>query len=82
MEFTAIGFGTAPLGGFRAPVSEDGAAAAIEAALETGYRYFDTAPMYGYGLAERRLGQALTRIVHGVGVCGGARPRKSLSDVG
>ena len=55
----AIGFGTAPLGGFRAPVSEDGAAAAVEAALETGYRYFDTAPMYGYGLAERRLGKAL-----------------------
>ena len=55
----AIGFGTAPLGGFRAPVSEDDAAAAIEAALETGYRFFDTAPLYGYGLAERRLGEAL-----------------------
>ncbi|MCE2524444.1 MAG: aldo/keto reductase, partial [Acidimicrobiia bacterium] len=55
----AIGFGTAPLGGFRTPVSEDAAAAAIEAALEVGYRYFDTAPLYGYGLAERRLGRAL-----------------------
>ena len=54
-----VGFGTAPLGGFRVPVSEDDAAAAIEAALEVGYRYFDTAPMYGYGLAERRLGSAL-----------------------
>ena len=47
----AAGFGTAPLGGFREPVSEDAAAAAIEAALEVGYRYFDTAPLYGYGLA-------------------------------
>jgi D-threo-aldose 1-dehydrogenase len=55
----AIGFGTAPLGGFRSPVSPDAAAAAIEAALEIGYRYFDTAPLYGYGLAERRLGRAL-----------------------
>lgn len=55
----AIGFGTAPLGGFRTPVTEEAAAAAIEAALEIGYRYFDTAPLYGYGLAERRLGQAL-----------------------
>ena len=55
----AIGFGTAPLGGFRTPVSEDAAAAAIEAALEVGYRYFDTAPLYGYGLAEWRLGRAL-----------------------
>lgn len=55
----AIGYGTAPLGGFRAPVSEEDAAAAIEAALGVGYRYFDTAPLYGYGLAERRLGRAL-----------------------
>ncbi len=55
----AVGFGTAPLGGFRTPVTDDAAAAAIEAALEIGYRYFDTAPLYGYGLAERRLGEAL-----------------------
>ncbi len=64
----AIGFGTAPLGGFRAPVSEDDAAAAVEAALETGYRYFDTAPLYGYGLAERRLGKALEGCDAGVKV--------------
>lgn len=55
----AIGLGTAPLGGFRNPVSEDEAAAALEAALRIGYRYFDTAPLYGYGSAERRLGEAL-----------------------
>lgn len=55
----AIGFGTAPLAGFRVPVSEEDAAAAVEAALAVGYRYFDTAPLYGYGLAERRLGRAL-----------------------
>jgi len=55
----AIGLGTAPLAGFRAPVSEEDAEAAVEAALEVGYRYFDTAPLYGYGLAERRLGRAL-----------------------
>lgn len=55
----AIGYGTAPLGGFRAPVNDEDAEAAVEAALEVGYRYFDTAPLYGYGLAERRLGRAL-----------------------
>ena len=55
----AIGFGTAPLAGFRTPVREEDAAAAVKAALEVGYRYFDTAPLYGYGLAERRLGRAL-----------------------
>ena len=55
----AVGLGTAPLGGFRTPVSDEDAAAAVEAALGVGYRYFDTAPLYGYGLAERRLGRAL-----------------------
>ena len=64
----AIGFGTAPLGGFRTPVTEEAAAAAIEAALEVGYRYFDTAPLYGYGLAERRLGRALKGCDAGVKV--------------
>ena len=64
----AIGFGTAPLGGFREPVSEDDAAAALEAALRIGYRYFDTAPLYGYGLAERRLGEALSGCDTGVKV--------------
>lgn len=54
-----VGFGTAPLAGFRLPVSEEEAAEAVEAALGVGYRYFDTAPLYGYGLAERRLGSAL-----------------------
>ncbi|MDE0652786.1 MAG: aldo/keto reductase [bacterium] len=63
-----IGFGTAPLAGFRTPVSEAEAAAAIEVALETGYRYFDTAPLYGYGLAERRLGRALAGREAGVRV--------------
>ena len=64
----SIGFGTAPLGGFRDPVSEDDAAAALEAALRIGYRYFDTAPLYGYGLAERRLGEALAGYDAGVKV--------------
>ena len=64
----AVGFGTAPLGGFREPVSEDEAAAALEAALRIGYRYFDTAPLYGYGSAERRLGEALAGCDAGVKV--------------
>ena len=55
----AIGFGTAPLAGFHTPVAPDDAIAALVAALEIGYRYFDTAPLYGYGKAERLLGQAL-----------------------
>ena len=55
----AIGFGTAPLAGFGAPVGADDAVDAILAAIDVGYRYFDTAPSYGYGLAERLLARAL-----------------------
>jgi len=56
---TRMGLGTAALGGLFRPVSEEQARATIEAAWEAGLRYFDTAPLYGYGLAERRLGEAL-----------------------
>jgi D-threo-aldose 1-dehydrogenase len=56
---TRMGLGTAALGGLFRPVSEEQARATIEAAWEAGLRYFDTAPLYGYGLAERRLGEVL-----------------------
>lgn len=54
-----LGFGGAPIGNLYAEVSEDDARAAIEAAWGAGIRHFDTAPFYGYGLSERRLGRAL-----------------------
>ncbi|WP_432933263.1 aldo/keto reductase [Microbispora sp. CA-135349] len=53
------GLGTAPLGGLFAPVSEEQAEEALAAAWEAGIRYFDTAPHYGTGLAEERLGRFL-----------------------
>ncbi|MEV4457864.1 aldo/keto reductase [Microbispora sp. NPDC049633] len=53
------GLGTAPLGGLFAPVSEHQAEQALAAAWEAGIRYFDTAPHYGTGLAEERLGRFL-----------------------
>ena len=55
----AVGLGTAPLGGLYQGVSADDAAAAVAEAVEIGYRYFDTAPLYGYGAAERALGRGL-----------------------
>ena len=55
----AAGFGTAPLGGLYEAVPRDDAVAAVEVAVRIGYRYFDTAPLYGYGAAERALGEAL-----------------------
>ncbi|GAA2425243.1 aldo/keto reductase [Streptomyces pulveraceus] len=54
-----LGIGTAPLGGLFEPVGEEEAAATLRAATEAGITYFDTAPRYGHGLAEQRLGRLL-----------------------
>ncbi|MEY4760149.1 MAG: hypothetical protein RLZZ200_5 [Pseudomonadota bacterium] len=54
-----IGHGTASVGNLYKPVSDAEARAALDAALDGGIRYFDTAPHYGHGLSERRVGDAL-----------------------
>ncbi|WP_431946905.1 aldo/keto reductase [Actinacidiphila sp. bgisy167] len=59
-----LGVGTAPLGGLFSAVGERQAADTLEAAWTAGIRYFDTAPHYGAGLAERRLGAFLTGAGH------------------
>ncbi|UTR06984.1 aldo/keto reductase [Alkalihalobacillus sp. LMS6] len=56
-----IGFGTAPLGNMFRDVPEEEAQATIEAAWDAGVRYYDTAPFYGAGLAELRLGKFLSK---------------------
>ncbi|MBS0581625.1 MAG: aldo/keto reductase [Proteobacteria bacterium] len=53
-----LGFGAAPIGNLYAEVGEDDAQAALVAAWKGGIRYFDTAPYYGHGLSESRLGRA------------------------
>lgn len=57
-----LGMGTAGIGNLYAPVSPDAARATMAAAWAAGIRYFDTAPHYGFGLAERRLGEALAEL--------------------
>jgi D-threo-aldose 1-dehydrogenase len=59
LSVTALGFGGAPLGGLFTAVSEEAAAAALAAAWDAGVRYFDTAPLYGFGLSEQRMGAFL-----------------------
>ncbi|MGM1063159.1 aldo/keto reductase [Saccharothrix sp. Mg75] len=59
IPLTRLGFGTGPLGNLYAEVTDEDAFAALEAAWDAGVRYFDTAPHYGLGLAERRLGEFL-----------------------
>ncbi|GAA1320792.1 aldo/keto reductase [Pseudonocardia xinjiangensis] len=54
-----LGLGTAPLGNLYRVVPEPDVTATIDQAWESGIRFFDTAPHYGLGLAERRLGAAL-----------------------
>lgn len=62
LEVTRIGLGTAPIGGLYEAVSDDHAAATVAASIAAGIRFFDTAPLYGHGLAESRLGRALEAI--------------------
>ncbi|MQA84794.1 MAG: aldo/keto reductase [Streptosporangiales bacterium] len=58
----SLGLGTAPLGGLYAPVDDETAEATVRAALDAGLTYVDTAPHYGLGVAERRLGAVLGRL--------------------
>jgi len=55
-----LGFGTAPLGNMYRDIPDDEAFATVNAAWQAGTRFFDTAPFYGAGLAEIRLGEALS----------------------
>jgi D-threo-aldose 1-dehydrogenase len=56
-----LGFGTAPLGNMFRKIPDNEAAATVEVAWQAGTRFFDTAPFYGAGLAEIRLGKELTK---------------------
>src|ERR1700750_1610116 len=59
IEVTELGLGGAPMGGFRATISDAEATALTDAAYDGGVRYFDTSPFYGYGRSELRMGAAL-----------------------
>ncbi|MDE1994285.1 MAG: aldo/keto reductase [Rhizobiaceae bacterium] len=56
-----LGFGTAPLGNMFRNIPDEEAEATVAAAWSAGTRYFDTAPFYGAGLAEIRLGRELSK---------------------
>jgi D-threo-aldose 1-dehydrogenase len=59
LEVTRLSLGTAPLGGLFASVSDKDGDELLNGALDLGINYFDTAPQYGHGVAETRLGRAL-----------------------
>ena len=54
-----LGFGAAAIGNLYSAVADEVAEAAAREAYRLGVRFFDTAPFYGYGLSEQRLGRAL-----------------------
>ncbi len=62
LQVMPLGLGTAPLGNLYAPVPDARARDTVRVALDAGLRFFDTAPLYGAGLAERRLGAALAAV--------------------
>jgi D-threo-aldose 1-dehydrogenase len=59
---TRLGLGTAPLAGLFEEVPEPQALAVIERSWDAGIRLYDTAPLYGHGLAEMRVGKVLRRM--------------------
>ena len=58
---TKIGLGCAPFGNLFTEVSDEDVQATVDTAWEGGVRFFDTAPLYGHGLSEIRLGKALAK---------------------
>ena len=59
LSLCTLGFGGAAIGNLYRELSDDDASAAVREAFTAGVRYFDTAPFYGFGLSELRLGSAL-----------------------
>jgi D-threo-aldose 1-dehydrogenase len=61
LNFTRLGFGGASIADYPRPQTDEETEQVVDAAWDVGERYFDTAPLYGAGLSERRLGAALSK---------------------
>ena len=59
LQLTKLGYGSAPIGNLNTSVTDAAAHSAMQAAWQAGIRYFDTAPWYGLGLSEHRVGRFL-----------------------
>jgi D-threo-aldose 1-dehydrogenase len=62
LQVTRLGLGTVPLGGKYQPITHEQALATVRYALDAGINWLDTAPRYGFGRAEQRLGMALVGV--------------------
>src|SRR5206468_5381111 len=59
LRLPVLGFGAAPLGNLYRPIGDRRAGETLRTALDAGMRYVDTAPYYGFGLSEMRVGESL-----------------------
>jgi D-threo-aldose 1-dehydrogenase len=59
LEVSVLGFGGAGIGNLYRELGDEDASGAVQASFASGVRYFDTAPFYGFGLSELRIGAAL-----------------------
>jgi D-threo-aldose 1-dehydrogenase len=62
LRVTELGLGGTPLGNMYRAMETQAAIATVHAAAAAGIRYFDTAPVYGFGLSETRLGQGVAAL--------------------
>lgn len=62
VEVTAMGFGGAPIGGFRFRIHPEEARGCVRTAYDAGLRYLDTSPVYGYGRSELVMGEVLRHV--------------------
>ena len=62
LQVSRLGMGTAPIGNLYSPMDDAEAIETVQRSYESGIRFYDTAPLYGAGEAERRLGEALRGI--------------------
>ena len=61
VKSSLLGLGTAPLGGLFSSVQESDSDDLINSALDNGIEFIDTAPLYGYGRAEMRIGRVISK---------------------
>jgi D-threo-aldose 1-dehydrogenase len=62
LQVTVLGFGGVPLGNLYRPCSDDEARATVRAVYDAGIRLIDTAPLYGFGMSEHRIGGAMREV--------------------
>lgn len=62
LEITILGLGTAPLGNLYVDIPEEKALDTVRKAFDLGMHFVDTAPFYGFGLSEKRLGRIVAEI--------------------